>query len=142
MPDQNIGRVDVDRREQRVQPAGNLISGYCGAAVLELRALTKADAIVEYDACEGCNRARDRSPGRGVVAEARLEDDRGAGLAARFNGDNKRVVGRRHDRSEKNENSRQQWGNQDHVSLAQSRLRIWRTPASPKVQPIARSTSV
>ena len=109
MPDQNIGRVDVGRREQRVQPAVNLISGNCGAAVFELRALTKADAIVEYDVSEGCNRAGYRFPGRGVVAEARFEDDRGAGLAARFNvqlvaGDNdKRVVGRRNDRSEKNE---------------------------------------
>jgi len=61
------------------------------------------------DACEGCNRVGYLFPGRGVVAEARFEDDGEAGLAARFNvqlvaGDNdKRVVGRRNDRSEKNE---------------------------------------
>lgn len=86
-------------REQRMQPAGYLVGGNRGAPVPELRTLAEADAIVEYDAREGCDRVGDRFPGRGIVAKARFEDDRGAGLADRFNvqpvvaDGNERIVG-------------------------------------------------
>jgi hypothetical protein len=86
MPDQNIGRVDIGRREQRMQPAGYLVGGNRGAGVPELRALAEADAIVEHDAREGCDLAGNQFPSGGVVAKARFEDARGASLADRFNG--------------------------------------------------------